>query len=313
MGKTDAEQESPSDLDVGEIPPGETPPEESVPDLEPDETEPKVRRLWLEDVKSGLRSALRRIRRYGRLGLGYVQYYARLGVLSVLRHGRRLGGRLGRLGLRNGLRYGLRWGWAVVLWFATLSLSFFVLVRGSMFAYQSMGWGTWSSMGLGMFGTLLVFSAYLGWVWTRITGEGRIWQLAPRALIVVVAGYSMYGILYRSAGNPSNPELRDYYTSLHPLMRLGASAYFLFDRNGVVTDLDRTAEDYLGMGLPMNETSLHFKLGDRYIHAMDLRTVGRSDSRNRLTAAYFQFMGFRSLHHVNAADHLHVSLPVSRP
>ena len=123
----------------------------------------------------------------------------------------------------------------------------------------------------------------------------------------------MSGLLYLSAGNSRDPELGNYYASLHPLMRLGASTYLLFDRDGVVTDLERTAEDYLGMGLPMDETSLHFKLGDRYIHAMDFRTTGRGARRNRLTAAYFRFMGFRSLHQVASADHLHVSLPVGRP
>jgi hypothetical protein len=96
-------------------------------------------------------------------------------------------------------------------------------------------------------------------------------------------------------------------------MRMGASTYLLFDRDAVVTDLERTAEDYLRMGLPVNETSLHFKLEDRYVHAMDLRTIGRSAWRNRLTEMYFQFMGFRSLHHVGTADHLHVSLPISGP
>ena len=96
-------------------------------------------------------------------------------------------------------------------------------------------------------------------------------------------------------------------------MRLGASTYFIFDRDAVVTDLERTAEDYLAMGLPINETSLHFKLEDRYVHAMDLRTIGRSPRRNALTVAYFRIMGFRSLHHVGTADHLHVSLPLVRP
>ncbi len=176
-----------------------------------------------------------------------------------------------------------------------------------------MGWGTWSSLAVGILGTILVLSAYLAWLWTRITGEGRLRQFAPRALIVIVAGYSMYGLLYLSAGNASDPELGDYYASLHPLMRLGASTYFLFDRNGVVTDPERTAEDYLRMGLPMKETSLHFKLADRYVRAMDLRTAGRSPRRNRFTVGYLRFMGFRSLHHVDATDHLHVSLPSRDP
>ncbi len=302
-----AKRESPSDPDVSEIPP-----EENVSDPDPGEIPPKERRPWLASAKYRLLSGLRYGQRYGRLALDHGQRYWRLG----LDYSRRYGG----LGLsharsygRLGWRYGLRWGWPVVLWFSVLSLSFFVLVRASMYAYQSMGWGTWWSIGLGIFGTTLVFSAYLTWLWTRITGEGRVRQFLPRALIAVVAGYSMHGLLYLSAGNSADPELGEYHASLHPLMRLGASTYFLFDRNGVVTDLERTAEDYLGMGLPMNETSLHFKLGDRYVHAMDLRTTGRSDWRNRLTAAYFRFMGFPSLHHISAADHLHVSLPVGGP
>ncbi len=279
----DEEQEGALDVDLGEI-------------------LPKEERPWLEDAKSGLLSGLRYGRRHG-------QRYWRLGR----RHGRRywrLGRRYGQRYGGLGLRYGQRWGWPAVKWIAALSLPFFVLVRGSMYAYQSMGWGTWSSIGLGMFGTVLVFSAYAAWRWRHITGEGRWPRIVQPVLIAVVAGYSMYGLLYRSSGNAKDPDLGDYYMSLHPLMRLGASTYFLFDRNAVVTDLERTAEDYLAMGLPIHEASLHFKLEDRYVHAIDLRTVGRSARRNALTVAYFRIMGFRSLYHVGSADHLHVSLPV---
>ena len=203
--------------------------QESVLDVDLGEGLPTEKRPWQEATKSGLLSGLRHGRRYGRLGLRY-------------------GG--------LGLRYGQRWGWPAVKWFAALSLPFFVLVRGSMYAYQSMGWGTWSSIGLGMFGTVVVFSAYAAWLWRRITGEGRWPRIVAPALIAVVAGYSIYGLLYLSSGNANDPDLGDYYMSLHPLMRLGASTYFLFDRNAVVTDLERRAEDYLAMGLPINEASL---------------------------------------------------------
>ena len=218
-----------------------------------------------------------------------------------------------RVGLRIGLRWGRRWGWPALKWTVALSLPFFVLVSGSMYAYQSMGLGTWSSIGLGMFGTFIVFFAYAAWLWRRVAGKGRLPRIVQPVLLAVVVGYSMYGLLYLSAGNTKDSALTDDYSSLHPLMRLAASTYFLFDRDAVVTDLSRTTEDYLQMGLPINEASLHFRLEDRYVHAMDLRTIGRSRTRNLLTVAYFRLMGFRSLHHVATADHLHVSLPVGRP
>ncbi len=63
------------------------------------------------------------------------------------------------------------------------------------------------------------------------------------------------------------------------------------------------------MGLPVYERSLHFEQADGYIHAMDLRTLGRGEWRNRLMELYFRTLGFRTLRHVGTADHLHVSLP----
>ena len=209
--------------------------------------------------------------------------------------------------------FGFRFAGLGLKWTVALALPFIVLVRGSMYAYQEWGWGTWPSLAVGIFATVVVFSAYTAWLWKRITGKRRVPVVVRRLLVAVVAGYSAYGLLYLSAGNAKNPDVREYYSSLHPLMRMGASTYLLFDRDAVVTDLERTAEDYLRMGLPVNETSLHFRLEDRYIHAMDLRTTGRSAWRNRLTEMYFQFMGFRSLHHVGTADHLHISLPISGP
>ena len=69
---TDEEQESPLELDSGQIPV-----EESDPDLDPGEIQPK--RPWLEEARYRLFYGLRRIRRYGRFGLSYTRYYVRLG------------------------------------------------------------------------------------------------------------------------------------------------------------------------------------------------------------------------------------------
>ncbi len=61
-------------------------------------------------------------------------------------------------------------------------------------------------------------------------------------------------------------------------------------------------------GLPANESSLHFRQDDGFVHALDLRTVNRPEWRNLAAELAFRAMGFRTLRHVGTADHLHVSL-----
>ena len=158
------------------------------------------------------------------------------------------------------LGLGTRAGWFSLKVTVALALPFFLLVRGSVYAYQDLGWGTWSSLASGVFATALLFLIYASMLWKRMTGKRRVPRLASRLLFAVVGGYLVYGLLYLSAANAKTPELSEYYTSLHPLMRIGASTFLLFDREAVVTDLGRTVEDYLEMGLPVNETSLHTSL-----------------------------------------------------
>jgi len=86
------------------------------------------------------------------------------------------------------------------------------------------------------------------------------------------------------------------------------STAVLFDRDIVVTDTRRELDDYARMGLPPLDNSLHFPQQSGYVHAVDLRTIGRSRWRNLTTSVYFRVLGFRTLRHVGSADHLHVSL-----
>jgi len=202
-----------------------------------------------------------------------------------------------------------RTGFFVIKWATLFALPFLLLVKGSVWAYQGMGWGTWPSLMAGVTATLLIFLIYVSRLWKRVSGRKRTPKLLLRAVTALVVGYAGYGLLYLSAANAKTPEIREYFTSLHPIMRLGASTFLLFDRDAVITDTQRTTEDYVRMGLPVNETSLHFKVDGRWVHALDLRTLGRPEWRNRLTAGYFAFMGFRTLRHTGTADHLHISLP----
>ncbi len=125
----------------------------------------------------------------------------------------------------------------------------------------------------------------------------------------MVAGFAAYTLLYISVDNVKSGDIRSTYQSLHPLLRLSGGTLFMLDASSVVTDTGRTAEDYARMGLPVNESSLHFEQADGYVHALDLRTVGRAEWRNWTTQTWFKLLGFRTLRHSGTADHLHISLP----
>ena len=114
--------------------------------------------------------------------------------------------------------------------------------------------------------------------------------------------------MFVAGGNVKSAEVRAEYTALHPLVRLGASALILVDSESVITDAGRTPDFYRRMGLPPNEASLHFEQESGFVHALDLRTIGRPEWRNRAAEIAFRAMGFHTLRHVGTADHLHVSL-----
>jgi hypothetical protein len=138
-------------------------------------------------------------------------------------------------------------------------------------------------------------------------------MLAKWIATPLVVLYLAHALLFLSSVNAKSEEVRAYYTSLHPLLRLSVSTLVILDGSVVITDTAREPRDYERMGLPVYESSLHFRQRDGYVHAMDLRTIGRGELRNWATKTYFRLLGFRVLRHVGTADHLHVSLPVRGP
>lgn len=82
------------------------------------------------------------------------------------------------------------------------------------------------------------------------------------------------------------------------------------DNTLLITDLSRHPSDYEDMGLSVNPRSLHYRQPDGYVHALDLRTKGRTEVRILLTKSYFAALRFRRLCHRGTADYLHVSLPI---
>jgi hypothetical protein len=199
---------------------------------------------------------------------------------------------------------------ALALGVALMVLPFLVLLRGTTFLYSRLGWPTWPALGGAAALTLTLLTVYAAWLSRALTGKSRIRFVARWIATPLVVAYCLHALLFLASVNVKTPEVRAYYRALHPAMRLAVSTLVIVDPGVVVTDIHRTAADYARMGLPVFEASLHYRQQDGYVHAMDLRTIGRGAIRNWLTAMGFRIAGFRTLRHVGTADHLHVSLPL---
>lgn len=186
-----------------------------------------------------------------------------------------------------------------------------VLIRGSVFFHNTMGYGTWPSLIGGIVITALVLFLYMTFVFGRFTGRvGKAKGIKQRMVfaLLVVIGFSLHALVFYKNDNMKTDEVKKAYTSLHPLLKLGVSTIVLIDQDLVVTDAERIPEDYERMGLTRRNQSLHFKQEDGFTYALDLRTNDRTEWRNQALAIYFGAMGFNILRHVGTADHLHISL-----
>ena len=187
-------------------------------------------------------------------------------------------------------------------------LPFALLIRGGVFAYQEWGVGTWPALLLSASASAILLALY-AWVVTKRFGAGRgVRKIGTRAAAAVGIAYVAYALVFVASENVKSDEVQAEYATIHPLLRLAASALILVDPAAVITDAGRSEEDYWLMGLPVNEASLHFEQETGYVHALDLRTNGRPEWRNRAVELGFWALGFHSLRHVGTADHLHLSL-----
>ena len=190
-----------------------------------------------------------------------------------------------------------------------LLLPFVVLVRSAVYFYAHRGFSAWLAIGAALGLSLALVSSYAAWASFHLTGRVHLRAAIRWVALPLVALYGGYSLLYLSQMNAKGPEVLSYYRSLHPVLRVAVSTLVVVDRHLVITDLRREPADYAVLGLPAAEASLHYPQPDGYVHALDLRTIGRPNWRNVLVAAYFRAMGFRTLRHVGTADHLHVALP----
>ncbi len=189
-----------------------------------------------------------------------------------------------------------------------VALPFYCLIRGGVWAYQALSLDAWSALALSAAVTMLLLVAY-AWFAGRRMGAGKgVRKLLRRSAVVLASAYVAYALLYVAGANVKSEEVRAEYSSLHPMLRLAASTLVLVDRAAVITDAARTRDDYRRMGLSPREASLHFRQASGFVHAIDLRTKGRSERWNKTVELAFWAMGFHALRHMGTADHLHISL-----
>ncbi len=208
---------------------------------------------------------------------------------------------------RSPLRF-LSWPLLIV---ALAILPFFMLIRTSVYLNLAQGWNGWLSLAGGIGVTVMLLLVYLFFLFRRVKNKRLLFKFSITGAGMLVLSFCVYGLMYLSSVNAKSDEIRVVYRSLHPILRVAVATTTLADSDLVITDISREPEDYIDMGLTVNQSSLHFKQNDGYVHAIDLRTIGRSEWRNTLLEFSLRTMGFKTIRHVGTADHLHISLPLT--
>ena len=191
---------------------------------------------------------------------------------------------------------------------ALIILPVAVLLRTATYLHLYHNVNHWLALACGAFVTAGVLAIYATLISVKFGGRRKFSTGRLKFFSVLVIVACVYSLLYTSGANFKSESVRATYRSLHPLLRMSTAALFLIDADAVVTDISRAPGDYARMGLSINENSLHFEQSDGYVHAIDLRTRGRTGFRNIIVSGFFRLMGYNSLRHVGTADHLHISI-----
>lgn len=190
-------------------------------------------------------------------------------------------------------------------------LPFFILIRTAVYLNITEQWNAWGAL-LGGTGACIVFLSLLFFfVFRKVKNKKMMAKLSISAVSMLVGGFIIYGLLYLNSVNAKSDEIRDVYRSLHPILRVAVTSTTLADNDLVITDISRTQDDYIAMGLTPRQSSMHYVQPTGFVHAIDLRTIGHSELRNVSLEWGLNLMGFKTIRHVGSADHLHVALPMS--
>jgi hypothetical protein len=188
-----------------------------------------------------------------------------------------------------------------------LALPFVVYVRSSVSFYQHHV-PTWLALTSGAVLTFCVVAGYGVLLSRHRIGRARAMTITKWVALPLVAAWTLCSGFYLARVNAKSEEVRSYYMAVHPILRVALSTVILVDPDLVITDTRRNQSDYARMGLPLNNRTFHYQQADGWVHAVDLRTRGRSAIKNGMVQLYFWLMGFSTLRHVGTADHLHVQL-----
>ena len=213
----------------------------------------------------------------------------------------------GRSKRRDGRTIALSVLVAIVKLSAIIALPFVVYVRASVFFYDH-GANVWLAIVGAAALTMALVLVYAAGLTRHLRGRALVRSLVRWIALPMVAAWCLSSLFFLARVNAKSEEVRGYFLSVHPILRVALSTVILVDPGLVITDMARKPSDYGRMGLPVNGTSKHYEQPDGWVHAVDLRTKSNSETRNRAVQLYFEIMGFSTLRHVGTADHLHVQM-----
>jgi len=190
---------------------------------------------------------------------------------------------------------------------AIIALPFVVYVRASVFFYDH-GAPVWVAILGAAALTMALVLMYAAGLARQLRGRARVRTLLRWIAVPIVATWCLSSLFFLARVNAKSEEVRGYFLSVHPILRVALSTVILVDPGLVITDMARKPSDYGRMGLPVNGRSKHYEQPDGWVHAVDLRTKSNGEIRNWAVQFYFEVMGFSTLRHVGTADHLHVQM-----
>lgn len=185
---------------------------------------------------------------------------------------------------------------------------FFLLIRFSVYLNLAFGMSAWPALIGGIAATICLLLMYIFVLSLKVENKRLLMKIGTFGISTMVFGYCLFSVFYLSGVHAKNDDVQSVYRSMHPILRVAVSTVTLADNNLVITDIERFEEDYGRMGLPVNQTSLHYRQTSGYVHAVDIRTLDRGLIRNVLLRGSLELMGFTTVRHVGTADHLHVEL-----